>query len=285
MSNAETNHSTQQSDLCRITPEMEAKEAALKQLLAGYGSLAVAYSGGVDSSYLADVAHEVLGGNAWMMLADSPSIPRDEVREATALAAERGWRLSVIQTREFEMEEFLSNDGRRCYFCKSELFKQMDAFAREHGIAVLAYGEIADDALDPTRLGARAAQERQVIAPLAAAGLSKDEIRALSRRRGLPTWDKASFACLSSRFPKGTRLDIQEMLKVERAEQVLRRLGFRQYRARHHGDICRIEIDPQDFPRILDTQARTELLDALQKVGYRYVTLDLAGYRTGSTAT
>ncbi|HEX72386.1 MAG TPA: hypothetical protein ENN65_03620, partial [Candidatus Hydrogenedentes bacterium] len=116
MSNAETNHSTQQSDLCRITPEMEAKEAALKQLLAGYGSLAVAYSGGVDSSYLADVAHEVLGGNAWMMLADSPSIPRDEVREATALAAERGWRLSVIQTREFEMEEFLSNDGRRCYF-------------------------------------------------------------------------------------------------------------------------------------------------------------------------
>jgi len=285
MINAETNHSLQPFDLLPITPELEAKEATLKQLLAGYGSLAVAYSGGVDSSYLADVAHEVLGKNAWMVLADSPSIPREELQEATALAAARGWRLSVIQTREFEIEEFLSNDGRRCYFCKSELFAQMDAFAREHGVAVLAYGEIADDALDPTRLGARAAKERQVVAPLAAAGLSKNEIRALSRRRGLPTWDKASFACLSSRFPKGTRLDIREMLKVERAEQVLRRLGFRQYRARHHGDICRIEIDPQDFARILNEQARTELLDALQKVGYRYVTLDLAGYRTGSTAT
>ncbi len=285
MTNPETSHSMQQSDLLPITPEIEAKETALKQLLAGYGSLAVAYSGGVDSSYLADVAYEVLGENAWTVLADSPSIPREELQEATALAAARGWRLSVIQTREFEIEEFLSNDGRRCYFCKSELFAQMDAFAQEHGIAVLAYGEIADDALDPTRLGARAAQERQVTAPLAAAGLSKDEIRALSRRRGLPTWDKASFACLSSRFPKGTRLDIQEMLKVERAEQVLRRLGFRQYRARHHGDICRIEIDPQDFARILDVHARSELLDALQKVGYRYVTLDLAGYRTGSTAT
>lgn len=268
-----------------ISSEVEAKESALKQMLLDFETLAVAYSGGVDSSYLADVAHEVLGSNAWMALADSPSIPRDELREATELAAARGWRLSVIQTREFENEDFLRNDGKRCYFCKSELFARMDAFAREHGIAVLAYGEIADDALDPTRLGARAARERRVVAPLAEAGLTKDDIRALSQRRGLPTWSKASFACLSSRFPKGMRIEIEEMLKVERAEQTLRRLGFHQYRARHHGEICRIEVDPEDFPRLLDAQTRGELLEALKKVGYRYVTLDLAGYRTGSTAT
>jgi uncharacterized protein len=268
-----------------IADETLARERALKDTLAAYGALAVAYSGGVDSAYLAEIAHEALGAKAMLVLADSPSIPRSEVRDAVALAEARGWNLTRLETHEFEQEEFLKNDGRRCYFCKSELFARMDRFARDHGVAVLAYGEIADDRLDPTRLGAKAAAEYQVVAPLADAGLGKDEIRQLSRRRGLPTWNKASFACLSSRFPKGTRVDIGEMQKVEQAEEVLKGLGFHQYRARHHGDICRIEIDPVDFERLLDPAVRHQVVTGVMGAGYRYVTLDLGGYRTGSTAT
>lgn len=260
------------------------KEAVLLSNLAACGSMAVAYSGGVDSTYLADVAHEALGAKAHIVLADSPSIPREELAEASALAQARGWNFQVITTTEFENEEYLKNDGRRCYFCKSELFARMDAYASEHGIAVLAYGEIADDALDPTRLGTKAAREYRVAAPLAEAGLGKEEIRPLSQRRGLPTWDKASFACLSSRFPKGERIDLQNMLKVERAEQLLKQLGFRQYRARHHGEICRVEVDPADFERAVAPDLRQQIVDALKRLGYRYVVLDLSGYRTGSTA-
>lgn len=260
------------------------KEAHLKALLAGYGQLAIAYSGGVDSAYLACVAHEVLGERARLLLADSPSIPRSEVRDAVALAESRGWNLSTLQTTEFENEAFLKNDGTRCYYCKSELFTQMDAFARDNGISVLAYGEIAEDRLDPTRLGATAAREHRVVAPLAEVGLHKEEIRRLSRARDLPTWNKASFACLSSRFPTGTRVVPEEMRKVEEAEEVLRKLGFRQYRARHHGTVCRVEIDAADFPRLLDDSTRAQVLAGITAAGYRYVTLDLAGYRTGSTA-
>lgn len=260
------------------------KEAALKQLLAGYGAVAVAYSGGVDSAYLADVAFEALGGHARMVLADSPSIPRSELAEAVELAERRGWPLTVVKTNEFDNEEYLKNDGRRCYFCKTELFVQMDTFAKGNGVTVLAYGENADDGMDPTRLGAKAAKEHQVVAPLAELGFHKPEIRELSKRRGLPTWNKASFACLSSRFPVGTRVDAQEMQRVEQAEEALKALGFRQYRARHHGDVCRIEVSPKDFAKIIDEETRNQLLRYITQAGYRFVTLDLAGYRTGSTA-
>lgn len=267
-----------------IPPEVQEKEARLKTLLEGYGTLAIAYSGGVDSAYLSSVAHEVLGNNARLILADSPSIPRAEVREAVALAEARGWNLTLVNTTEFENEAFLQNDGTRCYYCKSELFIQMDAFARENNIRVLAYGEITDDQLDPTRLGAKAAREHQVVAPLAEAGLHKEEIRRLSRVRELPTWNKASFACLSSRFPTGTRVVPEEMQKVEAAEEVLKGLGFHQYRARHHGSICRVEVDPADFPMLLDPAIRDAVVGGITQAGYRYVALDLAGYRTGSTA-
>lgn len=260
------------------------KEERLKALLAEYGSLVIAYSGGVDSAYLAAVAHEVLRHRVHLVLADSPSMPREELAEAVALAKERGWHLATLQTREFDSEAFLRNDGLRCYYCKNELFAKITQYAQKHGLKVIAHGETADDAFDTTRMGSRAAQEHQVAAPLAEAGLSKDEIRLLSQNRDLPTWNKASFACLSSRFPKGARLDINEMLKVERAEQLLRRLGFRQYRARHHGDLCRIEVDAADFGRMLDPETRREIVETLWRIGYRYVTLDLAGYRTGSTA-
>lgn len=267
-----------------ISDETLAREAALKDLMRGYGALAIAYSGGVDSTYLAAVAHEVLGDKASMILADSPSIPRSELKDAAAIAGERGWNFHCIQTHEFQDATFLKNDASRCYVCKGELFNHMDTYAKEHGISVIAYGELAEDGLDPTRMGAKAAREHRVVAPLAEAKLTKDEIRALSKQRGLPTWDKASFACLSSRVPTGTPIDIPTLSKVEKAEEVLRGLGFRQYRARHHGDICRIEVDPEDMEKLLDPMLRSAVAKGVRAAGYRYVTLDLSGYRMGNTA-
>ena len=267
-----------------LSTTIEEKEQALAALLQEYGTLAVAYSGGVDSSYLAEIAHETLGEQVRLILADSPSIPRAELNEAIELANEKGWPLTVIKTQEFENEAFLANDGKRCYWCKTELFTRMNQFAQENQIQILAYGEIADDALDPTRYGAQAAREHQVVAPLAEVDFFKEEIRQRSKERGLPTWDKASFACLSSRFPTGTRVEVKEMTKVEKAEEALKGKGFHQYRARHHGDLCRIEVDPADLERFQDEATRQQVVDAITAAGYRYVTLDLMGYRTGSTA-
>ena len=265
-----------------VTATALEKEEALKNLIRGFGSIAVAYSGGVDSTYLADVAHEALGGRACMLIADSPSIPRSEMAEAAKLAKERAWTLTVVETHEFESEAFLKNDGRRCYHCKNELFATMRRYADQNNIAVLAYGETADDLSDKTRVGKLAAQENGVAAPLQEVGLLKSEIRELSAKRGLPTWNKASFACLSSRFPVGMRLEVDEMAKVEQAEEVLKRLGFYQYRARHHGDICRIEIEEQDYPKMLDPAIRAEIVRVITEAGYRFVALDLVGYRTGN---
>jgi len=261
-----------------------AKEEQLKDLLRSYGSLAIAYSGGVDSTYLADVAHEVLGAQAQMILADSPSLPRSEYEEACAIARERNWNLAVIETREFADERFLKNDASRCYLCKGELFTRMKRYAEEHKVSVLAYGETADDLSDKTRVGKRAAGEHKVAAPLLETGLLKEEIRQLSKRRGLPTWNKASFACLSSRVPAGTPLTVEALSKVERAEELLKSQGFRQYRARHHGDLCRIEVEPGDFAKLMEDETRTRIVEEIRRIGYRHVTVDLAGYRTGSTA-
>lgn len=260
------------------------KEEQLKNQLFSFHTMVVAYSGGVDSAYLADVAHEAVGMDAHILLADSPSIPRAEVQDAEALAAARGWHFVRVQTQEFEKDEFLRNDGSRCYHCKTELFTHMAQYATQHELRVLAYGEISEDALDPTRMGARAAREHRIAAPLADARLTKEEIRQLSLHRGLPTWNKASFACLSSRFPRGTRVNVQEMQRVEQAEEILKREGFHQYRARHHGDLCRIEVDTADISRFFDPAFREALVQELRRIGYRHVTLDLEGYRTGSTA-
>lgn len=260
------------------------KEAALRGLLREYQGVAVAFSGGVDSAYLAAMAHDELGPAARMVLADSPSLPRSELRDAMHLAQQRGWNLSIIETGEFDNDAFLANDGTRCYYCKDELFTRMDEFARERGIPVLAYGEIADDKLDPTRYGTKAAREHQVVAPLAEVGLFKAEIRELSRRLGLPTAEKASFACLSSRFPVGTRVERAELSRVEQAEELLKALGFHQYRARHHGDLVRIEVDPAEILRLFEPDMHQRVLHGMRAAGYRHVTVDLAGYRTGSTA-
>ena len=256
------------------------KEARLRSILAGYPNLAVAYSGGVDSAYLSDLSHEVLGDRCRMILADSPSLPRSEFAEATELAEARAWNLVVIHTNEFENEDYLKNDGRRCYFCRSELFRKMKEYADTNKVEVLAYGAMADDAFDPTRLGMLAAAEYEIVAPLQLVDLGKEEIRFLSRRRSLPTSDKAAFACLSSRFPKGTPVTLEDTRKVEQAEETLKRLGFYQYRARHHGDICRIEIDLADLERFLDPEIREQVVKGVTEAGYKHVTLDLAGYRT-----
>ncbi len=263
-------------DLLRAALE---KEEKLKKVLSGYDTILVAYSGGVDSSYLSDVAHEVLGGKSRMVLADSPSLPRSELAEAVDLAKSRGWDLSVIHTDEFENEEYLKNDGRRCYFCRTALFRKMKEYASSNDVAVLAYGAMADDSFDPTRLGAIAAAEHEVVAPLQAAELGKDEIRVLSRRRELPTAEKAAFACLSSRFPTGTRVTLEDLRKVEAAEEVLKGLGFYQYRARHHGDVCRIEVDLSDMDKFLDPAIREVVVKEVKAAGYSHVALDLSGYK------
>lgn len=260
------------------------KEAALKKFFEDCGRIVVAYSGGVDSTYLADVAFEVLGNDVHLLLADSPTLPRSERAEAKALARERGWNLAVVATTEFEDPAFVANDAQRCYYCKGLRFDTMKTYAAQHGIEAIAHGENADDARDTTRVGVRAAAERGILAPLQTVGLGKDEIRQLSRRRDLPTWNKPSLACLATRVPAGTPLDPAELARVEQAEEVLKTAGLPQYRARVHGDLCRIEVEPETFGRVLDADLRTQIVTGLRALGYRYVTLDLEGYgHKGST--
>lgn len=272
-------------EMMELSDALLAKEAQLIEQLRGYGAMAVAYSGGVDSAYLSDVATEALGDKATLILADSPSVPRSEVKEAQELAAERGWNLQIVFTDEFENEDYVSNDGTRCYHCRTELFVKMEEWAATHSVGIMAYGAIVDDLADPTRVGHKAAKEKRVASPLQECDLSKAEIRALSKRRGLPTWEKASFACLSSRFPVGTRVTREEVQKVEGAEEVLKALGFHQYRARHHGDVCRVEIGADEFEKLMDAEVRTAMLHGVRAAGYKFVTLDLQGYATGSTAS
>jgi pyridinium-3,5-biscarboxylic acid mononucleotide sulfurtransferase len=267
-----------------ISDSALAKENHLLHLFKTYGEVLIAYSGGVDSTYIADVACEALGEKAHLVIADSPSIPRQELVDAVALAEERHWRLIVIETGEFEDEAFLQNDKMRCYYCKGALFKTMRGYADENNIPVIIYGETADDGFDATRVGKQAAREGNAKAPLAEVGFTKDEIRERSRVRNLPTWNKPSFACLASRVPTGTSISPAILHKIERAEALLRSLGCRQYRARHHDTICRIEVAEADFALLVKEDIRAKLVEAIKGLGYRYVTLDLAGYRTGSTA-
>lgn len=260
------------------------KEQALRRCLARYGRLAVAFSGGVDSTYLADVAHETLDGNVLLLIADSASVPRLELAEAMNLAIDRGWRIEAVRTREFENPDYLTNDGRRCYHCRRQVFAELLSFAAAHGYPVMAYGSNADDGADQGRSGTAAARELGVVAPLEEAGLTKAEVRQLSARRGLPTAAKAAFACLSSRVPAGTPISVEVLARIERVEAALQGAGFRQYRARHHGVICRIEVEPDEFDRFLDAGLRDTIIAEAVAAGYRFVALDLAGYSMGSVA-
>lgn len=256
------------------------KLAALKARLAGLGSACLAWSGGVDSTFLAAVAREVLGDRLLAVTAVSETYSGRERRAARRLARRLGLRHRLLRTRELELASFRANPPDRCYHCKRELFLKLKALAARSGLAALLDGQNADDAGD-YRPGARAAAELGAVSPLKEAGLTKREIRALSRRMGLPTWNAPAQACLASRFPYGRALSAKGLARVAAAEEALRGLGFGQLRVRDHGDVARIEVPPADLRR-LTGPARTRIVRSLKRLGYAYVTLDLEGYRTGS---
>ncbi len=258
------------------------KENKLKEIIKYYQSLAIAYSGGVDSTYLAAVAHEVLGDKAQLVIADSPSIPRSELSTAIEIANKNNWKINVIYTDEITNANYQENKGDRCFYCKDELFKTMEQWCKENKIEKIAYGAIMDDLTDH-RPGAQAAKNHSVLAPLQEANLSKIEIRYLSQLRNLPTSSKASFACLASRLPVGEQVTIKKLNQIEMAEELLKSLHLTQYRARHHGDICRIELEENELEKFLLSGKRSWLVNEVKKLGYKFVTLDLTGYKTGST--
>jgi len=245
------------------------------------GSVLVAFSGGVDSALLLKVATDELGERAVGALASSAAYDAEETAEAVRQAALMGARLERVETHELDDPRYAANGADRCYFCKVELFDHLDPLARRLGLSTIAYGMNRDDRGD-WRPGQRAARERGVRAPLDEAGMGKDDIRALARHLGLPLWDKPALACYSSRIPYGTPVSAEALAQIGRAERALRRLGFRQVRVRHHEKVARIEVDPAEFPRLLDEAVRERVVGEVRAAGYLYVTLDLRGYRTGS---
>lgn len=271
------------------------KYERLRDLLRNFGSCVVAYSGGVDSVFLAYVAREVLGEKSLAVIADSPSLPRRELDEALEMGRQFHFPVRVVRTHEFDNPSYLSNPNNRCYFCKHELFTELAPLAKAERFAVIAYGENASDVGD-YRPGAQAAAEFQVRAPLKEAGLSKAEIRALSAQLGLPTAEKPQMACLSSRIPYGERVTEQKLTMIEQAENLLRDLGFYDVRVRHHElsgvsvapdhksivHLARIEVGPAEMPKLVQDGNSTKIAEALKKIGYAHVTLDLLGYRRGS---
>lgn len=258
---------------------MHQKLENLKYLLREIGAVAIAYSGGADSTFLLKIAHDTLGEQALGLTADSPSMPRVELEEARALAASIGARHIVLETLELNDPNYVANNTQRCYFCKSHLADTLLGYARAHGYPALLDGNNADDLTD-YRPGQRAAKERGVRSPLQEVGLTKAEIRTLAREHGLPNWNKPAAACLSSRLPYNTPVTVEALAQIERSEAFLHRLGFEQVRVRHHGAVARIELDADDLPAAL-TQ-REAIVAALREAGYAFVTLDLAGFRSGS---
>jgi uncharacterized protein len=257
------------------------KEASLVQNLESLGRLLVAYSGGVDSAYLAWVAHKALGGNMLAIIADSPSLARTQLADAIAFAEEQGIPLEVVATSELERPEYVRNDSQRCFFCKDELFTLMEELRAARGFGAIAYGVNVDDQGD-FRPGQKAANAHRIAAPLLDAGLTKEDIRTLARNAGLRIWDKPAAACLSSRIEYGRPVTREALNVVERGEDAVRALGFRQFRVRHHGDIVRIEISREELQRALDPSMAGEFTKIFKTLGFKFVTLDLEGFRSGS---
>ncbi|MBD5654724.1 MAG: ATP-dependent sacrificial sulfur transferase LarE [Candidatus Eremiobacteraeota bacterium] len=265
-----------------MSDALDHKEHAVRALLRSYGSCIVAFSGGVDSALVVALAAQELGGNALAVTGVSPSLPRAEREAAISFARSAGARHELLDTNELSDPSYASNPANRCYFCKSELYGSLARFAERHRIAVIADGLNFDD-LAEIRHGRRAADERGVRSPLAEAGLTKDDVRTLSRKLDLDVWDKPAAACLSSRFPTGTAITLELLERIEAAERALIEAGLRESRVRHHGDLARIEIPLTDFASAL--QNRKTIVRKIRATGYRFVTLDLAGYIRGGVAS
>ena len=257
------------------------KARRLQEILASYKSVLVAFSGGVDSAYLAIAAAETLGPRALAVTADSPSYPETHRRLARSIASNIGFGHEMIRTAELERPEYRANPANRCYYCKDELYTHLNAIARERGFAVVVDGNNADDRGD-YRPGRQAAREHGVRSPLDEADLTKDEIRALAREAGLESWNEPASACLSSRIPYGHEVSDEILRQIEQAEAILRELGFRVFRVRHHDAVARLEIARAEMARALDPEINTRIVSALKALGYQYVSLDLQGYRLGS---
>jgi pyridinium-3,5-biscarboxylic acid mononucleotide sulfurtransferase len=264
-----------------LNPDLAAKRAALESSLRSLGRTLIAYSGGVDSAFLAWAAHQVLGNDMLAVIADSPSLARTHLNDAVAFATEQGIPLEIIATAETERAEYVQNDASRCFHCKDELFTVMERFRTNHGFDCIAYGVNLDDQGD-FRPGQQAARQHQVAAPLLDAALSKQEIRELARDAGLRVWDKPASACLSSRIEYGRPVTREALSVIEQGEDALRTLGFRQFRVRHHGEIVRIEIAQDELPRALTPEMVAEFSRIFKALGFKFVTLDLEGFRSGS---
>jgi uncharacterized protein len=260
---------------------LQEKRDLLLERLNAAGQLLVAYSGGVDSAFLAWAAHVALGDRMLAVVADSPSLSRTHLADALAFADEHGIPVEVVATSEMDRPEYARNDSRRCFFCKDELFTVLEKFRAENGFERIAYGVNADDTHD-YRPGQQAAKAHGVMAPLADAQLTKQDIRDLAREAGLSVWDRPASACLASRIEYGRPVTIEALNAVERGEDSLRALGFRQFRVRYHGQIARIEIAREELPRALTIEMATEFTRVFKELGFTYVTLDLEGFRSGS---
>lgn len=260
---------------------IQEKYKELKEYIESLGSVAVAFSSGVDSTFLLKVAHDVLGEKAIAITARSCSFPERELNEAIAFAKDNGIMHKIVDSEEMEIEGFSQNPVNRCYLCKRELFSKMKDLAEKNGFQEVVEGSNMDD-LGDYRPGLTAIRELGIKSPLRHAELTKAEIRQLSKELGLPTWEKQSFACLSSRFPYGQTITPEKLKMVDEAEQLLLDLGFRQVRVRHHETLARIEISEEQFEKIMEKQVRDQIYDRLKEIGFAYVSLDMAGYRTGS---